>query len=163
VVRSGWCSGSREAVKAWKKNGVRTLLTCRPYTGLYYLSQGNSWIGELWPTLKRKLFDGGVFEYIFEHDYWIDFDEGLAFVTLDIVIEQDEKIIEKLEEMYKIGRKSEIIDIATHEWALRNAGNLARIDRALSWLRTKNYLPVFYSEGFLGNGPTSKKAGSWGN
>jgi hypothetical protein len=162
VVRSGYCSGSREAVRAWKKSGVRTLLTCRPYTGLYYLSEGNSWIGEKWAKLMRKLFDRGVFEYIFEHDYWIDFDEELSFVTLDVVIEQDEKIIEKLESIYKVDCKSEIIDVATHEWALRDAGNSARVDRALNWLKTKNYLPVFYSEGFLGNTHTSKKAGSLG-
>jgi hypothetical protein len=159
VVRSGYCSGSREAVRAWKENGVRTLLTCRPSTGLYYISQGDSWIGEKWATLKRKLFDEDVFEYIFEHDYWIDFDQGLTFVTLDVVIEQDKEIIEKLESIYKIGWKSEIIDVATHEWALRNAVNLAHVDRALNWLKAKNYLPVFYSEGFLGNEHTSEEVG----
>jgi hypothetical protein len=163
VVRSGYCSGSREAVRAWKKNGAATILTCRPYTGLYYLSPGSSRIGAMWGALKRKLFGGDVFEYIFDHDYWIDFDEGLTFVTLDVVIEQDKEIIETLQRVCKIPRKSEIIDVATHEWALGNEDNLKRVDQALNWLKMNGYVPVFYCEGFLGNASISKEAGRWGN
>jgi hypothetical protein len=150
VVRSGFCSGSQEAIRAWKDCGVHILLTCRPETGLYYMQKQRSWLGLVWALIKGAE-GNAVFQYIFDNDYWIDFDEGVVFVTLDIVIEQDKSIVERLKEISGDKNRSEIIDIAAHEWPLQHKQNLERTERAIGWLSSKGYTPVFYDEGFLGS------------
>lgn len=163
VVRSGYCSGSNEAVAAWRDCGVSLLLTCRPITGLYYFGGGDSWLGILWDKIRRMGKLDEVYKYIFNNDYWIDYDRSIAFVTLDVLIEKERDVTGKLGQIYKYRNRAEIIDVAVHEYALRDEVNRRRSEEAICWLKEKGYVPVFYTGGFLGNKNNKESFLLWEN
>jgi hypothetical protein len=97
-------------------------------------------------------------EYLSRHDAWKDFESGIVFSRIDIVINNTplDRIVPTLAPLPKDPNTAEIMDLLTHEqyfWPFyRNhlPDHPARMDAAIRWVTENGYEPVFLHEGFLG-------------
>lgn len=97
-------------------------------------------------------------EYLSRHDALKDFDSGITFAKVDMVINgtPTNKIVPILNELKKDPNKAEIIDLMTHEqhfWPFYSShvpDHFERLDIAFRWVTDNGYKPVFFHEGFLG-------------
>lgn len=97
-------------------------------------------------------------EYLSRHDAWKDFESGIVFSRIDIVINNTplDRIVPTLAPLPKDPNTAEIMDLLTHEqyfWPFyRNylPDHPARMDAAIRWVTENGYKPVFLHEGFLG-------------
>jgi hypothetical protein len=97
-------------------------------------------------------------EYLSRHDAWKDFESGIVFSKIDIVINNTplERIVPTLAPLTNDPNTAEIMDLLTHEqyfWPFyRNhlPDHPARMDAAIRWVTENGYKPVFLHEGFLG-------------
>ena len=103
--------------------------------------------------------DAARSEFIYENDRWHDFDSGITFSKIDMIINCTllEKIVPTLETVYRDARQNEVIDLLTHEqyfWPFYKGylpDHPQRMDAALRWVTEKGYEPVWLHEGLLGN------------
>lgn len=97
-------------------------------------------------------------EYISRNNNLMDFENEIIFSLINLVCNSTpiERIEPELEITYQDTRRSEIMDIFTHEqyfWPFYSnyiPDHFQRLDRALNWLTNHGYKPVFFHEGFLG-------------
>ena len=95
-------------------------------------------------------------EYLAQHYALKDFDSGIIFGHMDMVINNTpiDQIIPILEAVAANGNQKEIIDLMTHEqyfWPFYQTyipDHFQRLDRAISWVTDHGYKPVFYHESF---------------
>ena len=104
-------------------------------------------------------------EYLSRHDALVDFDSGIAFSKIDLVVNTVpvDKIVPTLEPLAHDPNTAEIMDIFTHEqyfWPFyvnHIPDHPQRMDAALRWLTEQGYEPVHFHEGFLGNSMAGDK------
>ncbi|MGQ9591437.1 MAG: hypothetical protein ACUVYA_14220, partial [Planctomycetota bacterium] len=104
------------------------------------------------------LFDEERSEYLSRHDALMDFESGIAFSKVDIVINSTpvEKIVPTLEPLARDPNQAEIMDLLTHEqyfWPFYPhylPDHPERLETAIRWVTERGYEPVHYHEGFLG-------------
>lgn len=96
--------------------------------------------------------------YIQQHDVWKDFDSGIVFSRIDVVLDQTpiEKIVPHLEPFTKDPNTAELMDLLTHEqyfWPFYvnyRPDMVQRVETAIRFVTEQGYKPVFFHEGFLG-------------
>ena len=104
------------------------------------------------------LFDDERSEYLSRHDALMDFESGIVFSRVDIVVNSTpiEKIVPTLAPLADDPNTAEIMDLFTHEqyfWPFYHnyiPDHFQRLDTAIRWVTEKGYQPVFFHEGFLG-------------
>ena len=132
---------------AWKPlfdEGVSTL------SG-YFVRSNNRW------DINYRVDDVRS-EYLSRHDALKDFDSGVVFSKIDIVINNTpiERIVPKLAPLAKDPNTAEIMDLLTHEqyfWPFYKRyvpDHAQRMDTAVRWCTEQGYKPVFLHEGLLG-------------
>lgn len=97
-------------------------------------------------------------EWLSRHDLLKDFDSGIIFSRVDIVVNNTplDKVVPTLQAAMADPRQGEIIDLLTHEqyfWPFYQVylpDHAERLDRAIGWLTEHGYQPVFLQDGFLG-------------
>ncbi len=97
-------------------------------------------------------------EYLWRHDAWKDFESGIVFSRIDIVINNTplDRIVPTLSPLPEDPNTAEIMDLLTHEqyfWPFYSnylPDHPARMDAAIRWVTENGYEPVFLHEGFLG-------------
>lgn len=97
-------------------------------------------------------------EYLSRHDAWKDFESGIVFSRIDIVINNTplDRIVPTLAPLPKDPNTAEIMDLLTHEqyfWPFYQnhlPDHPARMDAAIRWVTENGYEPVLLHEGFLG-------------
>jgi hypothetical protein len=97
-------------------------------------------------------------EWLSRHDLLKDFASGIIFSKVDIVVNSTplEKIVPTLEPVVADPRQGEIVDLLTHEqyfWPFYQnylPDHAERLDRAIGFLASRGYQPVFLQDGFLG-------------
>ncbi len=97
-------------------------------------------------------------EYLWTHDAWKDFDSGIVFSRVDIVVNNTpiDKIVPTLAPQLDNPDTAEILDLLTHEqyfWPFYFnyvPDHVQRLDTALRFCTEHGYKPVFYHEGLLG-------------
>lgn len=140
-----WGMTRPEAWKALHDRGSRVL-------GGYFRKDNN---GE-WDVNYRV--DDTRSEWLSRHDLLRDFPSGIIFSKIDIVINSTplEKIVPTLEPIAADPRQGEIIDLLTHEqyfWPFYQnylPDHPQRLDRAIEFVTSRGYRPVFLQDGFLG-------------
>jgi len=134
-----------ETYKALYERGVRAL------SGYFRKNSSGVW------DVNYRLDDVRS-EYLSRHDAWKDFESGIVFSRIDIVINNTslDRIVPTLAPLPKDPNTAEIMDLLTHEqyfWPFyRNhlPDHPARMDAAIRWVTENGYEPVFLHEGFLG-------------
>ncbi len=104
------------------------------------------------------LFDDTRSEYLSRHDALMDFDSGIVFSRVDIVVNNTpiKQIVPTLEPLTKDPNQAEVMDLFTHEqyfWPFYSnyvPDHFQRLDTAIRWVTDNGYKPVFFHEGFLG-------------
>ncbi len=104
------------------------------------------------------LLDDARSEYLSRHDALMDFEAGIVFSKVDIVVNTvpAERIVPTLAPLADDPNTAEIMDLFTHEqyfWPFyRNhiPDHFERLDATLRWVTEHGYEPVFFDEGFLG-------------
>jgi hypothetical protein len=104
------------------------------------------------------LLDDARSEYLSRNDALMDFDSGIVFSRIDIVVNNTplERIVPTLEPLAGDPNQAEIMDLLTHEqyfWPFYShyiADHFERLDAAIGWVTEQGYKPVFFHEGFLG-------------
>ncbi|MGQ9564203.1 MAG: hypothetical protein ACUVTH_11795 [Thermogutta sp.] len=99
-----------------------------------------------------------ISEYLFQHDAWIDYDSGMTFSKIDIVVNLVplDQIPGVLEAAYGDPNQAEVMDLMTHEqhfWPFYThyiPEHFQRLETAIRWVTERGYRPVFLHEGFLG-------------
>jgi len=97
-------------------------------------------------------------EWLSRHDALKDFESGIVFSRVDMVLDQVpvDKVEPGLLPVLDDPNRNEIIDLFTHEqyfWPFYKAHRpdmVARLDRALALVSARGNKPVFFHEGFLG-------------
>jgi len=97
-------------------------------------------------------------EWLSRHDLLKDFDSGMIFSRVDIVVNGTplDKIVPTLEAVIADPCQGEIVDLLTHEqyfWPFYQVylpDHAERLDRAIGFLTKHGYKPVFLQDGFLG-------------
>lgn len=97
-------------------------------------------------------------QYLSCHDAWKDFDSGIVFSHVDIVVNSTPlaKIIPTLQPRIEDPNQAEIVDILTHEqyfWPFYHnyiPDHFQRLETAVRWATERGHKPVFLHEGFLG-------------
>lgn len=134
-----------EVFKPLYERGVRVL------SGYFRKNAQGQWdINYRWDDLHS--------EYIFTHDVWKDFNSGIVFSRVDIVMDQTpiEKIVPTLEPLTKDPNTAELMDLLTHEqyfWPFYvnyRPDMVQRVETAVRFVTQQGYKPVFWHEGFLG-------------
>jgi hypothetical protein len=103
-------------------------------------------------------FDDARSGYMSRHDAWKDFDSGIVFSRVDIVVNNvpNDQIAGTLEPLTRDPNTAEIMDLFTHEqyfWPFyRNyvPDHPQRMDTAIRWVTDHGYSPIFLHEGLLG-------------
>lgn len=134
-----------EVFKPLYERGVRAL------SGYFRKNAQGQWdINYRWDDLHS--------EYIFTHDVWKDFQSGIVFSRVDIVLDQTpiEKIVPTLKPMTQNPNTAELMDLLTHEqyfWPFyvnHRPDMFQRVETAIRFVTEHGYKPVFFHEGFLG-------------
>ena len=97
-------------------------------------------------------------EYINRHGALKDFNSGIVFSKIDMVLNNTpiDEIIPILESLKNDVLQAEIMDIMTHEqyfwpfYANYVPDHFDRLDRAIRWVSENGYKPVFWNDGLLG-------------
>jgi len=140
-----WGMVRHEAFPGLYERGVRAL------SGYFRQNAEGAWdINYRW--------DARHSEYLSRHDAWKDFQSGIVFSKIDIVINSTplERIVPTLAPLTKDPNTAEIMDLLTHEqyfWPFyRNhlPDHPKRMDAAVRWCTEQGYEPVFLHEGLLG-------------
>ena len=134
-----------ETYKPLYERGVRAL------SGYFRKNSGGVW------DVNYRLDDVRS-EYLSRHDAWKDFESGIVFSRIDIVINNTplDRIVPTLAPLRKEPDTAEIMDLLTHEqyfWPFYQnhlPDHAARMDTAIRWVTENGYKPVFLHEGFLG-------------
>jgi len=134
-----------ETYKPLYERGVRAL------SGYFRKNSGGVW------DVNYRLDDVRS-EYLSRHDAWKDFESGIVFSRIDIVINNTplDRIVPTLGPLRKEPNTAEIMDLLTHEqyfWPFYQnhlPDHPARMDTAIRWVTENGYKPVFLHEGFLG-------------
>ncbi len=103
-------------------------------------------------------FDEARSEYLSRHDALVDFDSGIVFSRVDIVVNNTsiKQIVRTLEPLTEDPNQAEIMDLFTHEqyfWPFYSnyvPDHFQRLDTAIRWVTENGCKPVFFHEGFLG-------------
>jgi len=140
-----WGMVQPSALKPLAQRGVRAL------SGYFEKREGDGWD-------VNYLFDDDRSDYLSRHDALMDFDSGIVFSKVDIVVNNTplERVVPTLEPLARDPNQTEIMDLFTHEqyfWPfytqhLPDHGK--RLDVAIRWVTEQGYKPVFFHEGFLG-------------
>lgn len=134
---------------AWKplaEAGVKTL------SGYFIPGQGK----RTWDINYRM--DDRRSEYLSRHDALRDFESGITFSRIDIVINSTpiEEIVPKLSPLTQSPNTAEIMDLLTHEqyfWPFYHnylPDHPQRMETTIRWCTEQGYKPVFLHEGLLG-------------
>jgi hypothetical protein len=140
-----WGMVRPEAYKVLYQRGVRAL------SGYFRQNRDGKW------DINYRLSDARS-EYLSRHDAWKDFDSGIVFSKIDIVINSTplDRIVPTLAPLVKNPDTAEIMDLLTHEqyfWPFyRNylPDHPARMETAVRWATDNGYEPVLLHEGLLG-------------
>lgn len=97
-------------------------------------------------------------EWLSRHDAFKDFQSGIVFSKIDIVVNTTkiDRILPTLEPVAADPNKNEIIDLFTHEqyfWPFYHnylPDHWQRMDKTLRFVTERGYKPVWLHEGFLG-------------
>jgi hypothetical protein len=97
-------------------------------------------------------------EWLSRHDAFKDFQSGIVFSKVDIVVNSTklDQIVPKLQPVADDPNKNEIMDLFTHEqyfWPFYHnylPDHPERMDKAIRFVTERGYKPVFLHEGFLG-------------
>lgn len=134
-----------EVFKPLYERGVRAL------SGYFRKNAEGRWdINYRWDDVRS--------EYVFTHDVWKDFESGIVFSKVDIVMDQTpvEKIVPTLEPLTKDPNTAELMDLLTHEqyfWPFYvnyRPDMVQRVETAVRFVTERGYKPVFFHEGLLG-------------
>lgn len=139
-----FCMVQPSAFKPLYERGVRAL------SGYFIMPNGKG-------DINYRLDDVRT-QYLSCHDAWKDFDSGIVFSHVDIVVNNTpiEKIIPTLQPRVEDPNQAEIVDILTHEqyfwpfYARYVPDHFQRLETAVRWATEGGYKPVFLHEGFLG-------------
>lgn len=112
--------------------------------------------GDTWPVCYR--WNDEVCSHLSQHDAWKDFQSGIVFSHVDIVLNSvpAERVLPTLDPQLANPNTAEIIDLFTHEqyfWPFYHnylPDHPKRLDIALRWVTEHGFQPVFFHEGFLG-------------
>jgi len=136
-----------EAFPGLYERGVKAL------SGYFRQNANGAWdINHRWDAARS--------EYLSRHDYWKDFQSGIVFSKIDIVINSTplERIVPTPAPLRKAPDTGEIMDLLTHEqyfWPFYHNYLLdhpKRMAAAVRWCTEHGYEPVFFHEGLLGAG-----------
>lgn len=139
-----WAMVQPAALKPLHERGVRVL-------------SGYFWrVAAGWDI--NYLLDDDRSEYLSRHDALMDFESGIAFSRVDIVINSTptDRIVQTLEPLARDPNQAEIMDLLTHEQYFWPSyphylpDHPERMDVAIRWVTERGYEPVLYHEGFLG-------------
>jgi hypothetical protein len=133
-----------ESFKPLYQRGVRAL------SGYFERSRGKFDVNYRWDDLHS--------EWLSRHDAFKDFDSGIVFSKIDIVVNtvKLDKILPKLEPVAADPNKNEIMDLFTHEqyfWPFYHnylPDHWERMDTAIRFVTERGYKPVWLHEGLLG-------------
>ena len=97
-------------------------------------------------------------EHIWRNDALKDFDSGIIFSRVDIVVNSTplDKIVPTLEPLTKEPGHAEVMDILTHEqyfwpfYVQYLPDHAQRLDTAIRFVTERGYKPVFFHDGYLG-------------
>jgi hypothetical protein len=139
-----WGMTLHESFKPLYQRGVRAL------SGYFERSRGKFDVNYRWDDLHS--------EWLSRHDAFKDFDSGIVFSKIDIVVNtvKLDQILPKLEPVAADPNKNEIMDLFTHEqyfWPFYHnylPDHPERMDRAIRFVTERGYKPVFLHEGLLG-------------
>ena len=141
-----WGMTLHEAFKPLYERGVRAL------SGYFERnrSTGKFDVNYQWDELHSG--------WIQRHDAFKDFESGIVFSKIDIVVNtvKIDKILPTLEPVAADPNKNEIMDLFTHEqyfWPFYHnylPDHPQRMDKTLRFVTERGYKPVFLHEGFLG-------------
>jgi hypothetical protein len=140
-----WGMTRQTAFKPLYNRGVRAL------SGYFSPVKGGGYdVNYLWDDVRSG--------YLSRHDAWKDFESGIVFSRVDIVVNNVpiDQIVGSLEPLTRDPNTAEIMDIFTHEqyfWPFyRNyvPDHAQRLDTAIRWVTDRGYAPVLLHEGLLG-------------
>ena len=140
-----WGMVRPEAYRPLYERGVRAL------SGYFRRGAGGKW------DVNYRLDDVRS-EYLSRHDAWKDFESGIVFSRIDIVINNTpvDRIVPTLAPLKEKPETAEIMDLLTHEqyfWPFYTRylpDHAERMETAIRWVTENGYEPVFLHEGFLG-------------
>ena len=97
-------------------------------------------------------------DYLNKHDFLLDTDSGIVFSKMDMVINTIplDAVVPTLEQACDDPNTAEVIDLMTHEqyfWQFYKnylPDHWDRLDRAFTFLKEREYKPVFINDPFLG-------------
>lgn len=156
--------------KTWTPSGIIHFAEVRPNCfptlhelGVRSLSGYFVKRGEEYPTSFH--LPNPIADYIADHDGWYDFDNGIVFDKLEMVVNLVPlpEVVPILEQSAANPKKAEMIDLLTHEqyfWPFYSnyiPEHADRMDQALRWVFEHDYRPVFHSDG-LYSVPTDDEA-----
>jgi len=139
-----FCMVQPSAFKPLYERGVRAL------SGYFILPNGKGDINYNLDDVRTRYLDS--------HDAWKDFESGIVFSHVDIVVNSTriDAIIPTLQQRAEDPNQAEIVDILTHEqyfWPFYHnyiPDHFQRLETAVRWATERGYKPVFLHEGFLG-------------
>ena len=140
-----WGMVRPETLKPLYERGIHTL------SGYFRRDAQGNW------DINYRL-PAGPSEYLSRHDAWKDFDSGILFSKIDIVINTVplQRIVPTLAPLRNDPNTAEVMDLLTHEqyfWPFYHnylPDHPQRMDAAIRWVTENGYEPVFLHEGFLG-------------
>jgi len=112
--------------------------------------------GTLWDI--NYMLDAERSEYLSRHDALMDFETGITFSRVDMVLNSTplERIVPELEALAAEANHAEVMDLLTHEqyfWPFyhnHRPDHAERLETAIRFVSERGYEPVFFHEGFLG-------------
>jgi len=104
------------------------------------------------------LLDDERSEYLSRHDALMDFESGIVFSKVDIIVNTVpiDRIVPTLAPLADDPNTAEIMDLFTHEqyfWDFYHhyiPDHFERLETAIRWVTEHGYEPVFFHQGFLG-------------
>jgi len=140
-----WGEATREGCRALRRNGIRGLVG-------YFTFQGGR------PFCSYYL-DSATVRHLEGREAWMDWEEDLLFVKHDVVVNQWDKaeLERRLKALGASPREGRVLELMVHEQYFRKdlprfyqRDIEQRVERAIQWASERDYLPVFYEQGFLG-------------
>jgi hypothetical protein len=139
-----WGMAQPAAIAALARRGVRVL------SG-YFCPSPTGWD-------VNYLLDDERSDYLSRHDALMDFDTGIVFSRIDIIINTvpNDRVIPTLAPLADHPDTAEIMDLFTHEqyfWDFyphHIPDHFTRLETAIRWVTERGYEPVLFHEGFLG-------------
>jgi hypothetical protein len=139
-----WGMVQPTALKPLFERGVRVL------SGYFWRPNG------IWDV--NYLLDDARSEYLSRHDALMDFESGIVFSKVDLVLNTTPlgRIVPALGEVARDPNTAEVMDLLTHEqpfWPFDpnyRPDQPRRLEAAVRWVTEHGYKPVLYHRGFLG-------------